>query len=111
LPQHLSYGAKVGLKGAKSLSEWRQSLPGVRQRGRVEIQSNYASVAGGLKNCFAVSAKPNRAIYKETASLRSEEFDRLFQQHGAMGRAYAPQRRSHLHRPVISFKELLSFVL
>ena len=28
-----------------------------------------------------------------------------------MGRAYAPQRRSNHHRPVISFKELLSLVL
>jgi hypothetical protein len=53
-----------------------------------------------------VSAKTDRAVNKETSALRSEELQCLFQQHGAMGRAYAPQRRSHLHRPVISFKEL-----
>jgi len=58
-----------------------------------------------------VSAKTNRAIYKETSSLRSEKRQCLFKQHGAMGRALAPQRRSNHHRPVISFKELLSFVL
>ena len=62
---------------------------------------------GGFQNRFAVSAEPNRAIYKETSSLRSEELQSLFQQHGAMGRAHAPQRRSHHHRPVISFKDLL----
>jgi hypothetical protein len=58
-----------------------------------------------------VSAKAHRAIYKETSSLRSEELQCLFKQHGAMGRASAPQRRSQHHRPVISFKELSSFVL
>jgi len=38
--------------------------------------------------------------------LRGEEFNRFPKQHGAMGRAFAPQRRSHHHRPVILFKEL-----
>src|SRR5215212_344838 len=52
-----------------------------------------------------MSAKANRAIYKETSSLRSKELQCLFQQHGAMGRALAPQRHSHHHRPVISFKD------
>jgi hypothetical protein len=57
-----------------------------------------------------VPAQAHRAIYEETSSLRSEELQRLFQQHGAMGRASAPQRRSQHHRPVISFKDLSSFV-
>ncbi len=78
LSQHLCDGAKVGLKGAKSFSERRQSLPGVIERRRVEIHSDYASVTGGFQNRFAVSAKPNRAIYKETSSLRSEELQCLF---------------------------------
>ena len=38
--------------------------------------------------------------------MRGEEFNRFPKQHGAMGRAFAPQRRSHHHRPVILFKEL-----
>src|SRR4030095_3508072 len=64
---------------------------------------------GGFQNRFAMPAETNSAIYKETSALRSEELHRLFQQHGAMGRAHAPQRRSHLHRPVISFKDLFVF--
>src|SRR4029453_4482356 len=76
----------------------------IGERRGVEIHSDDARVGAGFQNCFAVSAKANRAIYKETSSLRSEEFQCLFEQHGAMGRTSAPQRRSHHPRPVISFK-------
>jgi hypothetical protein len=105
LLQNSGDGAKVGLNCAESFSESRQPLSRVCKRRRVKIHSDYASVSGGLQHCFAVSAKPNRAIHKETSSLRSEELQCLFKQHGAMGRASAPQKRSHHHRPVISFKD------
>src|SRR5689334_7507119 len=90
---------------AKSFSKRRQALSGVSERVRIEIESEHASVTGGFQNCFTVSAKSNRAIYKETSSFRGEELQSLTEQHGAMGRAHAPQRRSHHHRPVISFKD------
>jgi hypothetical protein len=66
-------------------------LSGVRKRGRVEIHSEYASVTGGFQNRFAVSAEANRAVDEETSALRSEELQRLFKQHGAMGRALPPK--------------------
>jgi len=70
--------AKVGLKSMESISERRQSLSGIGERRGVEIHSDDACAGGGFQNCFAVSAKANRAIYKETSSLRSEEFQCLF---------------------------------
>ena len=53
-----------------------------------------------------MSTKSHRAVEKQASSFRLEEFNRFSKQHGAMGRAHAPQRRSHHHRPVILFKEL-----
>src|SRR4030095_3721878 len=73
---------------------------------RIEVNTDDACFFGRLKNRFAVSTESNRTIYEEPSSFWDEEFHCLFQQHGAMGRAYAPQRRSHHHRPVISFKDL-----
>ena len=61
-----------------------------------------------FKDRFGMTAQSHRAINEETSPLRSQELHRLFQQHGAMGRAFAPQRRCHHHRPVILFKELSS---
>ena len=58
-----------------------------------------------------MSTQSHRAIHKETSPFRFEEIQCLLKQHGAMGRAHAPQRRSHHHRPVISFKELDEAVL
>ena len=52
-----------------------------------------------------MSAQAQRAIDEEASTLRGKEFNRFPKQHGAMGRAFAPQRRSHHHRPVISFKD------
>src|SRR5204863_10129822 len=78
---------------------------------RVEVQSQDASTRTGFQNRFAVSAKTNRAVNEETSSFRNKELQCLLQQHGTMGRAYAPQRRSNHHRPVISFKDLTSFAL
>src|SRR5215208_6562627 len=111
LLQHSSDVAKVGLERVKPLSKRPQSLSGVFERRRVEIHSDHASISRRFQNRFAVYAQPNRTIDKETSSLRSKELQCLFKQHGAMGRASAPQRRSRHHRPVISFKELLSFML
>jgi hypothetical protein len=110
LLQHFANVAKVGLKGSESFSERRQPLTRVLESCWIKIHSEDACLAGRIQNCFTVSAQPNRAINKETATLRSEEPQCLFQQHGAMGRASAPQRRSQHHRPVISFKDLSSFV-
>ena len=53
-----------------------------------------------------MTTEAQRAINEEASTLRGEEFNRFPKQHGAMGRAFAPQRRSHHHRPVILFKEL-----
>src|SRR4026209_1498779 len=59
-----------------------------------------------------MSTQSHRAVEKQAASFRLEEINRFSNQHGAMGRAHAPQRRSHHHRPVISFKDRLwCFVL
>ena len=55
-----------------------------------------------------MTAEAYSAVNKEASALRGEEFNRFPKQHGAMGRAFAPQRRSHHHRPVILFKELSS---
>src|SRR4026209_1417862 len=52
-----------------------------------------------------MSTQSHRAVEKQAASFRLEEINRFSNQHGAMGRAHAPQRRSHHHRPVISFKD------
>ncbi len=55
-----------------------------------------------------MSAKAKRAIQEKATSFGREKFNRFAKQHGAMGRVNAPQRRSHHHRPVISFKEQLT---
>ena len=63
---------------------------GIGERRGVEIHSDDASVGRGFQNCFAVSAKANRAIYKETSSLRSEEFQCLFSSTGRWGAPMPP---------------------
>ena len=60
-----------------------------------------------LPEWLAMPAQSYSAIDKESTALWRKELDRLSKQHGAMGRAPAPQRRSHHHRPVILFKEQL----
>src|ERR1041384_1453005 len=92
--QHIANRAKVSLNRAEPVSERCQPLARVLECRWVEVHPQHACLAGELQNCFTVSAQSNRAIDKETATLRSEELHRLFQQHGAMGRASAPQRRS-----------------
>jgi hypothetical protein len=59
-----------------------------------------------IEDRFAMPPESQSAIHEGAATLRRQEINRFSKQHGAMGRAYAPQRRSHHHRPVISFKEL-----
>jgi len=78
------------------------------KRFRIQIEADDASGFRGFKDGFAVTTEAQRAIDEEASTLRGEEFNRFLKQHGAMGRAFAPQRRSHHHRPVISFKELLT---
>jgi hypothetical protein len=99
--------SKVSVHWAESFSEAGEPETGVIESFNVEIDSNYLSIARALENRFGVAAKSDSAIDKETSLFRNKEMNRLFQQHGAMGRASAPQRRSHHHRPVILFKELL----
>jgi hypothetical protein len=78
LAKHVGYFAKVGLVGVKSIAKRCESLPREGESGRVEVQANNASTLGGFQNRFAMSAKPNRAINKETSSFRNEELQGLF---------------------------------
>src|ERR1700752_4745989 len=76
--QHVCQFAKVGLVSAKSFAKRSESLLRVSESRRVEVHPDDTSTLGGIENRFAVSAKANRAVNKETSSFRNEEHQCLF---------------------------------
>src|ERR687883_837517 len=99
---------KVRLNCTEAWSETCEALQSHGKRFAVTVNAYDARVRRRFENPLAVSAQPERAINEKPASRSPEQFDCLPEQHGAMGRAHAPHKRSHHHRPVISFKELLN---